>query len=522
MILNPLRRGRVCCLCGVMALLAVSVVHAYSQDFVRREDGQLKIGNHGFYFVGANAYYLTESAARGDTAIVHSLFATATSLGFTVIRTWGFFDSSDSLDPAVIQYRPGVFNEHAFQALDFVIWKAKEVGIRLIIPLVNNWDDYGGMNQYVRWREQMQRGTPGLVARYTGSDAAAVVIGQKGQSYRVAASPFFGHDDFYTDGTIRGWFRNYLETIANRTNTCTGTSYRNEPTILGWELANEPRSSDRSCRTTALWVAEMSSFLKSLDTNHLVGTGEEGFDYTSTGYTLSAYNEQGWMFDGTAGISFAQNSSYSSVDFASIHLYPESWNLASASGNTWIRDHIRISSGLHKPLIVGELGVRTLKASTYDSWLTTILLDGAGGGAVWQLLEGSRSDGEGFGFRCPEDGPLCLVLQSAARQFALKSKTGVIPHPNAFTVHQNFPNPFNTQTTIVYELPTAAAVDVTLFNTIGQELSKVVEGIQQPGIRKELVHAGILASGTYFYRVTALSMEDGRRFLGTRKLMVIK
>ena len=44
--------------------------------------------------------------------------------------------------------------------------------------------------------------------------------------------------------------------------------------ILGWELANEPRSSDRSGAIVRAWAASMSGHLKSVDPNHLVGTGE--------------------------------------------------------------------------------------------------------------------------------------------------------------------------------------------------------------------------------------------------------
>ncbi|MBI4535665.1 MAG: hypothetical protein HY708_05255, partial [Ignavibacteriae bacterium] len=122
------------------------------QQFVVRSGDTLKIGDRPFYFLGTNAYYLLEEAARGDTATVRALFATAKNLGMTVARTWGFFDSPDSLNPAVIQFRPGAFNERALRALDFVIHEAAINNIRLLIPLVNSWDDYGGMNQYARWR----------------------------------------------------------------------------------------------------------------------------------------------------------------------------------------------------------------------------------------------------------------------------------------------------------------------------------------------------------------------------------
>jgi mannan endo-1,4-beta-mannosidase len=490
--------------------------------FVTRSGSKLHLEGRPFYFLGANAYYLTEVAARGDTNTVKDVFASASQLGMTVVRTWAFFDSSDSLNPAVIQWRPGMFNEQALRALDFVIWQSQQNGMRLLLPLVNNWDDYGGMNQYVRWRMQ-QAGDepPHATARYTQSDIEKTVEGSNGRRYRVALSETFGHDDFYVDLTIRGWFKSYVTFLVQRVNTFSGLIYKDDPAILGWEIANEPRSSDRSGHIVTRWMDEISAFLKQIDTNHLVGTGEEGFDNSIVGYSLQSYHNQGWLFDGTAGISFSANSTLRCVDFASIHLYPQSWGLPNSTGNSWISDHIRLAAIAGKPLVLGEFGVLAQHSATYDSWLTTVLLDDGGGAMVWQLLGGTRNINDGYGIRCPDAGSVCNVLRNDGERFNVKSISGTLIPPPSFSLFQNYPNPFNGQTTIAYDLPADSYVNLSLFNSIGEIVTTLVEGFQRAGTRKELLEVGSLASGAYFYRASAHAVA-GQEASATNKLIILK
>ncbi len=514
------RRARRVFFFGVV-LIVLTATDSRSQ-FVGRSNDTLMLGGRPFYFLGVNAYYLLEQSAREDTATVNAVFTTSANTRMNVVRTWGFFDSADSTNRAVIQYRPGAFNEHALRALDYVVYQAKLHNVRLLIPFVNSWDDYGGMNQYVRWRSQITEDIP--ANRYSRSDVERMMSGSGGRSYRYAISANWGHDDFYADPTIRVWFKNYIAMLLNRINTFTNIAYKNEAMIFGWELANEPRSSDPSSQLVQNWVAEMSGYVKSLDPNHLVGTGEEGFDISAGSYSSGSYNSQQWLFDGSMGISFRTNSSFSSIDFGSCHLYPESWNLPVNSGNVWIRDHIRIARSIRKPLVIGEFAVRDQKAATYGSWLTTALLDGGAGAMVWQLLEGPRVDHEGFGFRCPTEVQLCNQLRDAGTKFNDKSVNPPLPAPQRFTLSQNYPNPFNNVTTISYSLPFESYVELVLFNTAGQRVTTVVDGIQAAGERLELVSVAGLSSGVYFYRLAAAS-PDGhldRTFIGTKKLVLLR
>lgn len=504
-----------------MLAIAVSVVSvvlggptgASAQDFVYRSRDTLFLGTHPFFFLGANAYPLMVSAARGDTQVVRDLFEMANGLGITVIRTWAFYDSSDSLDPAVLQYRPNTYNERALRGLDYVLLQAKVHGIRLLLPLVNNWDDYGGMNQYVRWR----RAAAAADAEYGTGPAErsevspSYVRGPGMRRYRVSLGGLYEHDIFYTDSLIRVWFTNLVTTLVQRTNTLTGVRYADDPTIAGWELANEPRSSDPTGTMVYQWVLAVAQFLRRIDPRHLLGTGEEGFDVSWDPYTATGYNDRGWLFDGAAGVSFSLNSAVPEIDIASSHLYPDYWDLPYSSGTVWIADHRRIARDLAKPLIIGEFGARTDKPAAYDSWLNTVLYDGAMGGCVWQLLVGSMADPEGFGIRCPEDESVCSVLSANALLFQQKCGGGIPPAPLLLHVDAPYPNPGKGLATISYSLPQDAVVVVEIYNALGQRVFAVDRGMQSAGDRKELLDLRNLPSEIYFYtlRVTPAQAVDG-------------
>lgn len=512
------------CALGYAALLVVAFateLNAQPEAFVRRDRDSLRLAGRPFFFLGTNAYYLLEQAARGDTQTVKALFHTAASLNMTVVRTWGFHDSPDSLNPAVIQFRPGVYNERALRALDFVLLQARLHNIRLLIPLVNNWDDYGGMNQYVRWRAEVGTEASSAGQKYTDADVARVVDGGRGRSYRYALTEHFGHDEFYTDSLIQQWFGMYISMLATRVNVFTGIAYRDDPFILGWELANEPRSSDRSGEIVRRWVERFGAFVKAVAPNHLVGTGEEGFDAGPEGYSTAFYNNQSWLFDGTPGISFRKNIVTATIDFGSCHLYPETWNLPYSAGTTWIRDHVRLARVAGKPLVVGEFGVRAERPAVYESWLNATLYDGATGAIVWQILEGPRSDAEGYGFRCPQEELTCDRLREAGGQFIAKSSGTLASPPREMALRQNYPNPFNGVTVIPYILPVESDVNVSVFTITGEHVATVVDAVQGPGERKELLDGTLFASGPYFYRMIA-HLADGTTYRQTRRLILLR
>ena len=217
-------------------------------EFVTVHGTELRLGGERFRAAGANSYW----PAFADPLVTDAIFQAAADNDLAVMRMWAFNDIGDPADPTTsldpqntttyFQYWDGekpALNEgeNGLVKLDYAIASAKERGIRLVLPFVNNWGPFGGMGQYVRW---------------AGLD---------------------DHGAFYTDPQIRQWFKDWMTALLNRTNTYTGVKYKDEPTIAIWELANEPRcegvpqlpSKDCSSETIVAWVAEMAAHFKSID-----------------------------------------------------------------------------------------------------------------------------------------------------------------------------------------------------------------------------------------------------------------
>jgi hypothetical protein len=88
--------------------------------------------------------------------------------------------------------------------------------------------------------------------------------------------------------------------------------------------------------------------------------------------------------------------------------------------------------------------------------------------------------------------------------------------PKEFMLEQNFPNPFNPSTTIQYGLPARSHVNLTVFNTLGQSVSILVNGEQEAGYHEVQFDASGLSSGVYLYRIQA------GEFVQTKRLLLLR
>nr|CAN71607.1 hypothetical protein VITISV_015565 [Vitis vinifera]CAN71993.1 hypothetical protein VITISV_023481 [Vitis vinifera] len=89
---------------------------------------------------------------------------------------------------------------------------------------------------------------------------------------------------------------------------------------MAWELINEPRCQvDYSGKTLNGWIQEMASFVKSIDSNHLLTVGMEGF-YGDSMPEKKAINP-GYQ----VGTDFISNHLIKEIDFSTIHAYPDIW-----------------------------------------------------------------------------------------------------------------------------------------------------------------------------------------------------
>ncbi len=479
--------------------LCYTFVSAQSNnDFVIKSSDQLSLSGKTFYSIGVNAYYLQNLAAYGDTNHIIEVLQSAKAFGVNTIRTLAFFDAHDTSNHAVIQYAPGLYHERGLRALDYVLAKAKQFSLRLVLPLVNNWEDYGGMNQYVSWMGS----SPALMNKDVNAIQQKIIYGIEDRTYRVYVTNTHTHDDFYSNDTIKTWYKIYIQTILNRRNTYTNILYKDDPTIILWELANEPRSQDPSGNLIYQWLSEMSQFIKTIDSNHLVASGEEGFDCFPERFSDgSFYNNQSWLFNGSGGISFTRNLTIPTLDVAGIHCYPTGWNLTPQSSIVWLKDHQKLADNSNKPLLIGELGTLESPQILYHVYFNEAYHRKTTGILLWQLIYLGRPNNDGYGFTCPINQEICSILAQYAYKFELK-RDGLVSNPTYIRLYQNFPNPFNNMTVIAYDLPTGNHVKIDIFDEIGQFIATLEDENQSAGYHETLFDATNHSSGVYFVKTS--------------------
>ena len=140
-------------------------------------------------------------------------------------------------------------------------------------------------------------------------------------------------------------FKKLIKQIIERKNSINGRIYRDDPTILAWEIANELEYWRFAESDVYRWIGDISTYIKGLDKNHLVTIG------------ISTNN-----FDLSEGSSLYKIFNVATVDFLSFHYYPDSNKLNLNKGISGKEDIYKIEFitkkflSLHKPVIISEFG----------------------------------------------------------------------------------------------------------------------------------------------------------------------
>ena len=231
-------------LIAALCLANVSVFAAGTSlaNFITAHDGKLFDGEKEFCFISFNIPNLLEIEDNvaftnenpwrlPDKFEINDALETVSELGGTVARTYVISVQRTNDAPGTPRYvlGPGKFNEGAFRVMDEVLATANHTGVRLIIPLVDNWPWMGGRAEYAGFRGKTK-------------------------------------DEFWTDPQLIADFEQTIHFILTRTNTISGVRYCDDKSVLCWETGNEVSS-------PATWTREIAHYLKSLDTNHLVMDG---------------------------------------------------------------------------------------------------------------------------------------------------------------------------------------------------------------------------------------------------------
>lgn len=367
--------------------------------FVGTAGTSFTVDGRPFFVTGVNNHYLT-FASQGE---VTRVLDDAAAMGANVVRVilQPVIGSRDGSVPTVWNWRNpaadasnlGVgqadllywdVEKHAMavddgpdgmQKIDFLIAEAGERHLKLIIAFLDFWDYTGGAQQMRAW--------------YGSTDKSTF---------------------FFSDPRTKRDYKTWVEHVVRRVNPLTGLAYRDDPTIMAWELMNEGNARPESLRLD--WTAEMSAYVKSLDPNHLVSSGHANVEPKLADLTIPT------------------------LDFGTWHGYPLYYGLSVRQFDKTITEFCQIAGRVQKPVLLEEFGyARSNKdsAEAYAGWLDTLARDpDCGGWLVWRLVSlqdhGRYPDDKHDQFDVHNDaGPIWNVLKAATARAAQIRESNRVP-----------------------------------------------------------------------------------------------
>ncbi|GAA5008767.1 cellulase family glycosylhydrolase [Actinopolymorpha pittospori] len=360
--------------------------------FVRTSGTGFTYRGKSFGVAGFNNHYLgwgsraevddvLETAKRAGASVVRSiLHSVIGSVDESVPNTWNWRSTADSSNLGMhgtyllswdSSRHTWAFNDSTITGLgrwDYVIWKAGQLGLKLDIALLDFWQWAGGVQQVCRWFLP---------------------------DYNVSNDPR-RYTFFFTDERTRTFYQNWVGHVLNRRNTLTGRKYKDEPAIFAWDLMNEPEVDNT--KTTAdgqplaeNWIAEMSAYVKSIDVNHLVCVGGEGF------------------YDRSSFVDPARELAIPTVDFGTWHTYPDYHGLTPGQVVDLIHRHSETARKAGKPVLLQEFSYSALhddQAEALRSWVDAIAQDESSAGWLYWRLVGRVISAPTRDFPAAEDDPL--------------------------------------------------------------------------------------------------------------------
>jgi mannan endo-1,4-beta-mannosidase len=308
-------------------------------EFVSVKGTQFYVNNAPYRYIGFNLWYACYLGAtpEGQDRLMHEL-DTLKAYGFDNLRILGGSEQSifNRALPVALQTAAGSYNENLLKGLDFVLAQMGKRKMYAVIYLNNYWQWSGGMAQYVKWSK---------------SDTVTDKDGDFKRMMIYSAG-------FYADSGANELFRDYVRMVVNRTNTYSKLKYKNDPAIMAWELANEPRpgpdgpDGEKNIEDFIAWNHKTSAWIHSIDPNHLVTTGSEG--------TIGCIQKDEY---------FLRTLNDPSIDFATFHLWAKNWGwfdpsridstlpVSISKARDYINHHIDLARKLGKPITMEEFGL---------------------------------------------------------------------------------------------------------------------------------------------------------------------
>ena len=310
-----------------------------------------------FAFMGANLWAAMHMGCDvcpgGDRARLSREIDRLADLGVTSVRILASGEGPPNDSPVLpwtvqpaLQPEPGKYNHDLLLGLDFALQELGRRGMVATMVLNNAWPWSGGMAQYVQWA--------GAHAPPTPNNADSFKNVESWQQKK-----FFNHvDQFFANPRAIGLSHAHVRYLLKRRNAITGRVYADDPTIMTWELAHEPRPIFRK-EDFRNWVKATAELVKSLAPKQLVTIGSEG----QHGFEVGAPSKEPWNADVT---EWAEAHHDKNVDYATVHVWPVAWGWQSGlsrkaddaveRGVAYVRAHADAADRMGKPLVIEEVG----------------------------------------------------------------------------------------------------------------------------------------------------------------------
>lgn len=311
----------------------------YAGDpFVSVQNGHFRLKGKPYYYIGANYWYggLVPNDTKGKERIRKELnFLNANGVKNLRVMAGaegeGQINGVSRVEPA-LQTKPGIFRKELLTGLDFLLAEMGTREMKAVIFLSNNWEWSGGFLQYLNWN--------GLIA---DSVLRRKLSWDEMRDYVK---------NFYSCQSCINQYNNQVKLIINRVNSITKKKYKEDPVIMSWEIANEPRPMRPSAiEDYKKFISGTAFFIRSFDKQHLVTIGCEG--------EMGSEN-----MDVFKSIHADRN-----IDYATIHIWPKNWSwfrdtaiaksfdtVVNKTGE-YINKHAEVSRLLGKPLVIEEFGL---------------------------------------------------------------------------------------------------------------------------------------------------------------------
>lgn len=341
-------------------------------NFIKVDHLNFILNQEPYHFSGANYWYGMNLGAEksGDRARLLRELDQMQNLGITNLRVLAASEAHEEakycIHPA-LQSAPGVFNKDVFEGLDFLLSEMAKRDMKAIMVLSNYWTWSGGFPQFLEW---------------SGSDSIPYP-----QEPPYDWSIFTSYScAFYNHEKAQQLYYNTVETIINRKNHITQEVYKNDPTIMAWELANEPRGYDYP-EAYRQWLSKASKYIKSLDSNHLVTAGNEGNTSNDDAKTDVILDNEIESIDYITVHVWAQNWGWFKPEQAET-TYKESMELT----KEYIKTHEEAAIQLNKPMVLEEFGIAR-DGGLFEEDATTVWRDKFYDYFYQVVMENIKNDG---------------------------------------------------------------------------------------------------------------------------------